>query len=128
MRNFGECVGMAFQIKDDILDYDTGSDTGKPALNDLGEQKITLPLLAVLERSGPERRAELLERLSSARDCPENIAWLHDAVVADGGIAEAESVMQAYIARARSILAAYPVSPYHNSLALLASYAGGREK
>jgi octaprenyl-diphosphate synthase len=128
MQNFGEWVGMAFQIRDDILDYDTRTDTGKPALNDLGEQKITLPLLAVLEKSTSERREELLARLSSVATEPENIEYLHDAVVAGGGIAEAESVMRAYIARAQSILADYPASPFHNSLALLASYAGGREK
>ena len=128
MRTFGEYVGMAFQIKDDILDYDTRTDTGKPACNDLKEQKITLPLLAVLERSTPERREELYALLRNVDTVPENVALLHEAVVAGGGIAEAEKVMQAYIALALDILSAYPVSPYNNSLALLASYAAERKK
>lgn len=128
MWHFGECIGMAFQIKDDILDYDTRTDTGKPACNDLTEQKITLPLLAVLEKSSPDRRAELLVRLSSVTADPEDIAYLHDTVLAEGGIAEAESVMRSYIARAQDILASYPASPYRDSLALLASYAGERNK
>jgi octaprenyl-diphosphate synthase len=161
MREFGELIGTAFQIRDDILDYDTLTDTGKPACNDLAEQKITLPLLVVLERSTPERRAELLARLSaigsdshsgspaassasvpssassfaavpSSASVPasaaENIAYLHDVVLREGGIAEAEKVMAAYIARAQSLLAPYPLSPYHNSLALLASYAADRKK
>jgi octaprenyl-diphosphate synthase len=128
MREFGELTGTAFQIKDDILDYDTLTDTGKPACNDLKEQKITLPLLAVLERSTPERRAELLSKLQNIATEPDNIAYLHDTVIAEGGIAEAEKVMSAYIARAVSLLAPYPVSPWHNSLTLLASYAATRKK
>ncbi len=128
MRLFGEYVGMAFQIKDDILDYDISTDTGKPACNDLKEQKITLPLLAVLEKSTPERKAELLEKLAAVGTEPENIAYLHDAVISGGGIEESERVMREYVAKACSILAKYPVSPYHNSLVLLAGYAGERQK
>ena len=64
MRRFGEAVGMAFQIQDDILDYTRTAHTGKPANNDLREHKITLPLLAVLEQAAPQRRAELLEKLA----------------------------------------------------------------
>lgn len=59
MRRFGEAIGMAFQIQDDILDYMRTAHTGKPANNDLREGKITLPLLAVLDKATPERRAEL---------------------------------------------------------------------
>lgn len=128
LRRFGEYIGMAFQIKDDILDYDTRTDTGKPACNDLKEQKITLPLLAVLEKSTPERKAELLAKLSDAGHNPENIAYLHNAVLSEGGIDEAERVMRAYIMQAQSILANYPPSVFNNSLALLANYAGERAK
>lgn len=128
MRRFGEYVGTAFQIRDDILDYDTVGDTGKPACNDLKEQKITLPLLAVLERSSPERKTELLARLAAVQREPGNIAYLHDVVVNEGGLEEAERMMQAYVARAQSLLSKYPVSAYHNSLALLAGYAGERKK
>ena len=128
MRTFGEWVGMAFQIRDDILDYDTRTDTGKPACNDLKEHKITLPLLVLLERSATERRAELLAMLAATDTRPDNIVLLRDAVVAGGGIDEAEKVMQALIARAQSLLYAYPVSPYHASLLMLASYAAARKK
>lgn len=128
MREFGELVGKAFQIKDDILDYDTVGDTGKPACNDLTEQKITLPLLAVLEQSDEARRAELLALLAAVPEHPENIVCLHDAVIAGGGIAEAERVMRSYIDRAQAILSPYPDSSYKKSLHLLASYAAGRKK
>jgi octaprenyl-diphosphate synthase len=128
MRTFGEWVGMAFQIRDDILDYDTRTDTGKPACNDLREHKITLPLLVVLERSTPERRTELLARLAATGSEPGNIELLRTAVLEGGGIGEAEKVMHALVARAQSLLYAYPVSPYHESLLMLASYAAGRRK
>ncbi len=126
MRAFGEWVGMAFQIRDDILDYDTLTDTGKPACNDLREQKITLPLLVVLERASEQRRAELLARLAATGSEPENIGVLRDAVLEGGGIEEAEKVMLGLIARAQSLLYAYPDSEYHSSLLKLASHAAGR--
>ena len=66
MRRFGEALGMAFQVRDDLLDY-TSSETGKPMYNDLREGKITLPLLVVLERADEARRAALLERLQACR-------------------------------------------------------------
>lgn len=134
MRRLGEAVGMAFQIRDDILDFDTLADTGKPSCGDLREGKITLPLLAVLERSTPERRAEILARLplggasGGGAVCDEDIDHLHDAVVNEGGLAEAEGVMRAYIARAHSVLAEFGVSPAAEALALLASYAAERKK
>jgi octaprenyl-diphosphate synthase len=128
MRTFGEWVGMAFQIRDDILDYDTGSDTGKPPCNDLREHKITLPLLVVLERSSTERRAELLAMLAATGTEPGNIALLRQAVLDAGGIGEAERVMAALVARAQSLLAGYPVSAYHEALLKLASCAAARQK
>jgi octaprenyl-diphosphate synthase len=128
MRAFGEWVGMAFQIRDDILDYDILGDTGKPACNDLQEHKITLPLLVVLERSTPSRRAELLAMLAATGTEPDNIARIRDAVVEGGGLVEAEKVMHGLIARAQSMLYAYPASPYHASLLMLATYAAKRCK
>ncbi len=128
MKRFGEYLGMVFQMKDDILDYDTCTDTGKPACNDLKEQKITLPLLAVLEKSSPGRKAELLDKLAAVADEPENIACLHAAVIDGGGIEESERLMREYISEACGILSKYPVSTYRNSLVLLAGYAGDRQK
>lgn len=128
MRSFGEWVGMAFQIRDDILDYDVLTDTGKPACNDLREQKITLPMLVVLERSSRERRAELLAMLAAIDTDPDNIVRLRDAVLEDGGIGEAEKVMRTLVERAHDLLKIYPVSPYHESLLQLASCAASRVK
>ncbi|MDR2912455.1 MAG: polyprenyl synthetase family protein [Alistipes sp.] len=128
MREFGEWVGMAFQVRDDILDYDVSTDTGKPACNDLQEHKITLPLLVVLERASEERRAELLELLGSADSVPENVGLLREAVVSGGGIAEAEAVMAALVARARGVLASFGPSEFHLGLLALADCAAGRRR
>ncbi len=59
MQRFGEALGMAFQMQDDILDYKPSARTGKPAYNDLREGKITLPLLCVMERMDESRQAEV---------------------------------------------------------------------
>jgi octaprenyl-diphosphate synthase len=128
MRTFGERIGMAFQVRDDILDYDTLSDTGKPALNDLRERKITLPLLVVMERATPERRAELTGMLAGVDDRPENIVSLRDAVLEGGGIAQAEEVMHGLVDSAVELLSDYPASPYRTSLEMLATRAATRDK
>ncbi len=124
MRELGNAIGVAFQIRDDILDYAATSETGKPACNDLMEGKITLPLLAVLERSSQNRRAELLAKLSNPTS--ENIDFLHDTVIKEGGPQAASQVMRTYVERAHAILAAYPASPYRDALSILADYSAER--
>ncbi len=132
MQEFGELIGMAFQIQDDILDYDTtaDTDTGKPACNDLAEKKITLPLLAVLERSSQTRRQELLNLLANpdSATAETNIAYLHDTVVTEGGIEESKKVLGAYVSRAQNLLSSYPSNAYHAALLLLSNYSADRKK
>lgn len=127
MRRFGEALGMAFQVRDDLLDY-TSSETGKPMYNDLREGKITLPLLVVLERADEERRAALLERLQACRTdegAVEELACL----VRDGeGLVEAEAVMQGYVARAVQLLAEFDDSPYRTALVHLCSFVAERSR
>ncbi len=127
MRRFGDYLGMAFQIKDDILDY-TGIDIGKPVGNDLREKKITLPLLALLEKCGPERREQLTALLRETDTHPENIETLRRTVIEEGGIETARQVMQEYVQKAVALLADYPHSHYRTSLATLCSYVAEREK
>ena len=128
MNLFGKYVGLAFQIKDDILDYDLDADTGKPSCIDLRERKITLPLLHVLENSSESRRNELLEKLAAIDSHPENELYIHDVVVEEGGIEAAEDAMHGFLSRAASILSQYPQSPYRDSLVLLCGYVADREK
>ena len=81
LRQFGDHLGIAFQIKDDILDYSPMEVTGKPAGGDMRERKITLPLLRLLDQSAPERRRKLVAKLSDVRNSPKNVDYLCKAVL-----------------------------------------------
>ena len=128
MRRFGEAVGMAFQIQDDILDYTRTAHTGKPANNDLREGKITLPLLAVLDKATPERRAELLGRLAGCREEEESVEYLQNTVENEGGLAFAAEVMRSYVARAVEMLSEYEPSEYRTALVNLCAYIAERDR
>lgn len=128
MRRYGEAVGMAFQIRDDILDYTLSARTGKPACNDLREGKITLPLLAVLERADDERREELLAHLSRCHTDEKAVEYLQQTVESEGGITAAAEVMHAYLERAAGMLADYEPSPYRTALVDLCAYIADRDR
>lgn len=128
MRRFGEALGIAFQIQDDILDYTTDADTGKPTNNDLREGKITLPLLNILDRADAERRKALLALLQRCRTDETAVQELQQIVVEEGGLAEAATLMQSYIARAVRMLAEYEESPYQTALVHLCTYVAERNR
>ena len=128
MHRFGEALGMAFQIQDDILDYTPSAQTGKPANNDLRERKVTLPLLAVLERAGEVRRTELLDRLSRCREDEAEVEYLRRTVEDEGGIAAAGGIMQQYLAQAAGLLAGYEPSDYRTALIDLCAYVAERDR
>ncbi len=122
MRRFGESLGMAFQIQDDILDYTPSAQTGKPRGNDLREGKITLPLLEVLEKSSEERRTELLAMLKTCHESEEAVQRMQQLVLDEGGLDAAAATMHGYIAKAVQMLSEYDDSPYRTSLVHLCSF------
>ncbi len=126
-NSLGIDLGMAFQIKDDILDYSPQEQTGKPFGADLREGKITLPLLTVLERSREPERLGIMKKLENINAEPENIAYIRDLVMAEGGIAAADDVMHRYLDRARATVASYSDSLYKASLEQLCDYIGVRD-
>lgn len=128
MRRFGESLGMAFQIQDDILDYTPSAQTGKPACNDLREGKITLPLLAVLEHASEELRADLLGRLARCREDDAAVESLRRTVEEEGGLAAAATAMQGYITRAVEMLADYEESDYRSALVNLCAFIAERDR
>ncbi len=128
MRRFGEALGMAFQIQDDILDYSRSACTGKPANNDLRERKITLPLIEVLERCSPAEKLRLLERLSQCADDPSAVDYIQGVVEATGGLEMAARTMRTYVDRAVAILSRYDDSPYRTSLVNLCAYVAERDR
>lgn len=123
IRRFGEQLGMAFQIKDDILDYTKKGLTGKTPCNDLKERKITLPLLYVLGNADSSTRRKMLSNIRNLR-----IEVVRDFVLNNGGIEYAESKMQGFYNEAIAELDAYADGPVKNSLTLFAQYVMNRKK
>lgn len=127
MHSFGEAVGMAFQIQDDILDYSSVK-TGKPRNNDLREGKITLPLLCVLERVDEERRRELVDHLSRCATDEGEVDYLNGIVVNEGGLQKAARIMHDYLDKAVALLDGYPDSEYRKALCDLCAFIGERDR
>ena len=125
---YAEMLGLCFQIRDDIFDYFPSVQTGKPSGNDLREGKVTLPLLAVLERAGEARRTELLDRLSRCREDEAEVEYLRRTVEDEGGIAAAGEIMQQYLAQAAGLLAGYEPSDYRTALIDLCAYVAERDR
>jgi octaprenyl-diphosphate synthase len=128
MRRLGECIGMAFQIKDDLLDYQPSSETGKATGNDLKERKITLPLLYLLNRSSEKERKKLIATISTIRSHEESVADLQRKVIESGAVEYAEKVMLDYKRQALESLSGYPESPYRESLELYCRFILERKK
>lgn len=127
MKEMGDAIGIAFQIKDDILDYKPTSATGKPICGDLRERKITLPLLSVLETSTTQEKKEIIGLLSGVRAKPDNADKLYDIVLDRGGLRMASEVMEEYVTKAKDLLESFPPSAYRESLAELFLYIAARE-
>ena len=123
---FGRNIGMAFQIKDDILDYDAEEQTGKPRCADLREHKITLPLLEALKELSPEEQFQVKEWVRKGDN--DSIAKICDTVAQHNGIAKAEVIMEDFIAKAKLSLEKYPDSAYRTSLGQMCDFLAQRKK
>jgi octaprenyl-diphosphate synthase len=128
LAEYGEHVGLAFQIRDDILDY-TGrrSITGKPTGLDLTERKLTLPLVHALSSAPDDQRRSVLAMIKAGgkkMDHQHIIAF----VERHGGIAYAMSRARGYVQTAQECLAGFPDSPARRSLLAFADFVLTREK
>ena len=128
MKSFGDNLGMAFQIKDDILDFEPTKKTGKPTCVDIRERKITLPLLTVLEESTPAEHKKIISLLSNIRNKPANTEHIIDYVINGKGIEKSYVVMQQYITTAKSQLDAYDDSEIKRALLSLCDFIADRDK
>lgn len=128
MRKFGEAIGIAFQIQDDILDYNRANNTGKPANNDLREHKITLPMIEVMEQKSEAERKEMIELLKRCDSDEAALDTLHNIVVEGGGMERASETMQAYLSRAMHLIAKYEDTPYRKALLDLCTFVAERDK
>ncbi len=128
MREFGELVGLAFQIKDDIFDYGTPDNIGKPTGNDIREQKMTLPLIYALNTAEKETKRELLKIVSHHNDSSKHIKRAIDLVIQSGGIEYAHNRMMEIKEKALLLLTDIPDSEAKQSLIGLVEYTTLRTK
>lgn len=128
MRAFGEAVGIAFQIKDDLLDFAPTSATGKPKGGDLKERKMTLPLIHTLQMQSRGERKRMIRDIKRSATQPEVASDLLADIEAGPGIRYAEEKMAEYRDRAIAMLEDLPASPAREALAELVHFTTSRRK
>ncbi len=128
MKELGENIGIAFQIKDDLLDYSGDGLTGKREGNDIKEKKITLPLIHALREAGPLERRHILRLLRKKRKGRKEIGKVIDFVKKHRGLEYAESKMQEFSDRAIRILDKYPESETKTALIEFVIFSTLRKK
>lgn len=128
MKMFGEKVGLAFQIKDDIFDYGSPNNIGKPTGIDIREQKLTLPLIYVLRNSPPKIQKELKRIIKNRNEESKMIKRATDLVIEHGGINYAFERMNELAEEAKKLLSKYNESEAKRALVDLVNYTINREK
>lgn len=125
MKLFGEKVGIAFQIKDDLFDY-SKEDIGKPTGNDIKEKKLTLPLIYTLNKVDASKRRALIYIIKYENTVPDKVKFVIDTVVKAGGITYATEKMNQYRDEALEILHSFPESDVRKALETLVRYTTDR--
>lgn len=126
MRVFGQKVGIAFQIKDDLFDYGK-EDVGKPTGNDIREKKLTLPLIYTLNNTDKDTRRKLIYMLKNENKNKESINFIIEKVIEAGGIRYAEAKMNSYRDEALEILHSFDPSPVRDALEELVRFTTDRK-
>src|ERR1700710_118799 len=125
MRLFGEKIGIAFQIKDDMFDFGT-DDVGKPLGIDIKEKKVTLPLIFSLNNTTSSERKRIINLVKNHNDDPKKIAQIITFVNGSGGLKYAETQMKLYQDEAFKILNTFPPSDSRESLEQLVRFTTER--
>jgi octaprenyl-diphosphate synthase len=128
MMNFGEKVGIAFQIKDDLFDFDTSKVIGKPVGIDIKEKKMTLPLIFALNKSSWSEKRRIINIVKNESHKPAKVKEVIEFVKQSGGIEHATETMEMYIDEAMVILDSFPDSVYKQSLHDLVKFTIERSK
>jgi len=124
---FGQELGMAFQIRDDLFDYGV-VDVGKPLGIDLQEKKMTLPLIYALNRSDKKERKRIIAIVRKGTKTSEDIAIVSRFVREKGGLDYAHETMMRYAGKAIELLNSIPESPARDALANLVTFTVHRKK
>ena len=126
MRKFGEIVGVAFQMKDDLFDY-TEDKIGKPTGIDIKEQKMTLPLIYTLNNCSKKDKKWLINSVKNHNKDKKRVKEVIAFVKENGGIEYTTGKMMEYQTKAFDILKTYPDSSYKKSLSKLVNYVIDRK-
>ncbi len=126
MRQFGEWVGIAFQIKDDLFDYGN-EDVGKPTGNDIREKKLTLPLIYTLNHCAPSLKKELIYIIKNENRRKEKVNHVIEIVRKSGGIAYSQQKMEEYRDKALGLLYEFTDSEVRKTLEELVRYTTDRK-
>ena len=128
MNRFGNLVGIAFQIKDDLFDYTSSNIIGKPVGIDIKEQKMTLPLIHVLNKVSKKEKDWLINSVKRHNKNQKRVQEVIQFVKENGGLEYAQTVMKTYSEEAKAILDEFPDSEYKESLLTMVDYVMEREK
>lgn len=127
MHDFGEKIGIAFQIRDDLFDFGDGQ-AGKPIGNDIQEKKMTLPLIHALNTTDKATRKYIINIVKNENTDPKKIKEVADFVIQSPGIDYARQMMYKYREEAFEILNTFPYSPARESLQDLVIFVTERKK
>lgn len=127
MKLFGECTGIAFQIKDDLFDFENNSASGKPGGLDIRERKISLPLIHLLKNVGYSERRRIINIVKNHNDDTARVEEVLGLVRNSGGIPYATTKMTEYRDKALDILNEFPASPARTSLENLVRFTTERQ-
>lgn len=128
MKEFGEKIGIAFQIKDDIFDYGTGDKIGKPTGIDIKERKMTLPLIYTLNTVDSVQRKKILNIIKNHNENPKKVKEVVNMVVDAGGVKYAFDKMMEIKDEALELIKDVPDSDAKKSMIGLIEYTTKREK
>ena len=126
MWQFGETIGLAFQIKDDLFDY-SNEKIGKPTGIDIKEQKMTLPLIYALNNCTEKEKKWLINSVKNFNKDKKRVQEVIDFVKKSGGIEYTVQKMNSYQEKALQMLEKYPDSEYKKSLVSMINYVVARE-
>jgi octaprenyl-diphosphate synthase len=128
LKNYGEYVGIAFQIRDDLFDYEAAASTiGKPVAIDLKEKKLTLPLIHALQQLPPSEVKRIKGLIKSGKAAKQNYNEVVDLVQQKGGLAYARTKAEEYAQKAKSSLDIFADSPAKTSLLQFVDFVMERE-
>jgi len=128
MRQFGENVGIAFQIKDDLFDYQKSNKTGKPVGIDIKEKKLTLPLIYLLNHSDNSVKRKVINIVKNHNTDKEKVGEVIDLVTSNGGMNYANEKMCIYEQQALDALNEFPESKFRDSMRELVIFTTQRNK